>query len=284
MTSKCALCNFSNIKIRLLSNMEFLPVVACSTADIATGDIDDNSFELVSKFVDLLGSSSRHLSSIGKVGEDLKKCLSSTLEDKDIACILPTFHVVEDEAQIHEHDEKPPSVFWNEFERGACSMLQYQAETEVQPSIEQEHSLGIYTKNSVDSAPLNMLRKLQNALRFYIFSRLNEWKVLLQRHPNNEANELARLLTYNKMIKGCRGNTIMCIVGSMEKYQRNSFDILSDDEAEGTCSHSSMNIPPHSLACRLQVNFFVKLRHSPRTFGTSSFTLSFETTGFVRCE
>jgi hypothetical protein len=276
-------CLVSHFKHRALSNMEFLPLAAGTAA----GNVDDRTLELLSKFVDLLGSSSGHLSWKGDDREDLKQCLSSTLKDKDIVCILPTFHVLEQEAQIHEHIEKSPSVFWNEFERGFRSMIQIplKGETNIkaQPCEEQKQSLGLYTRSSIDSAPLNLLRKLQDVLRFFICTRLNEWKVLLQRHSSNEAKELAKLLTYQNMIKGCRGNTIMSIVGFFENFQRDDIDSSSYvyTKESASCNTHLSALP---VACRLQANLFVKLRHNPRTFETSSFTLAFETTGFVRCE
>jgi hypothetical protein len=259
--------------------MELLPL----PASIITGDMDDRPLELVSRFVDLLGSSSEQLSSVGDDGKHLTECLSSTLEDKDLVCRLPTFHAADAEVQIYERQEKLPSIFWNELESGVRSKLYFPvlAEAEAQPNKEEKHSHGIYTKNSVNTAPLNLLRKLQQALRFYICSRLDEWKVLLQRQTSCEANELVELLTYNKLIKGCRGNTTMRIDGFWEKTQRDGYGILSDGETDRTGCHFKAS---SALSCRLLVHFFVKLRHSPRAFDTSSFTLTFTNTGIVRCE
>lgn len=252
---------------------------------------DNHALELVARFVDLLGSSSGQLSSLEDNGVEFKDCLSPTLKDDDVVCSLPSFRVEEEEEDSQYSKEKTPSIFWKSLEKGVRSVLQIpvdEEKAEEEPIREQEQLFEQYTKATVDSAPLELLRKLQDALQSHCRSRLNEWKILLKHHPSDDAQELAKHLTYHKMIVGCRGNTSMCVFGIVEPSmkEKDTSATVSEDGTVDTeeSSQSSVDTRSPALACRLQVKFFVKLRHGPRSFGTSSFTLAFENVGIVRCE
>jgi hypothetical protein len=271
-----------------------------NTIGIAFTDTDTNDecshSAVVAMFIDLLGSSSGQLDDNG---EALKECLSPTLQDDDVVCFLPSFRITEKEEDSQAPTENAPTKFWNSLERGVRSVLHMPIDdnciddgSEKSDALihEQENSFDRYTMVSVSSAPRDMLRKLQEAFRMYSHSRLNEWKVLLEHHDSKEAKDLAKLLKYHKMIVGCRGNTSLDVTDTMEQPGENdTTEILSVDETTQTedSSHSSSSSTENqsfSLNCRLQVQFFVKLRHGPRSFGTSSFTLAFDSAGIVRCK
>ncbi|KAG7368382.1 hypothetical protein IV203_031125 [Nitzschia inconspicua] len=248
----------------------------------------DTQHEIVTKFIDLLGSSSGQMH--GSEGE-LRECLSSELEEEDVVCFLPSFRVMtEEEEESHNVDEKVPSVLWSSLEQGVRSILRMpmndvsRDDSEDESRKEDDPSYERYTKGSIESAPLDLLRKLQEALRSYTHSRLTEWKILLQHHDSDEAIELAKYMKYHRMIVGCRGNTTMRVFGEVQDVVKDTLDSLSGSETSETeeTSRSSVGKQPYTLACKLQAEFFVKLRHGSRTFGTSSFTLVFETQGIVR--
>jgi hypothetical protein len=234
----------------------------------------NKELEAVERFVTLLGSSAgRQISD--ENGGELTQCISSSVEEDDIVCSLPTFKVKEENREL-----KPLNAlrsFQKSLGNGVRSMLKLEESDKDDSSV-------IFTKESIETAPLTLLRSLQDAFQFYSKSRFQEWKEILQKHPSQEAGKLVNLMKYHKMIVGCRGNTSLHINGPWEQHFCS--EQKEEDESLDTCSVASESTDEEKnvLACNLRVEFFIKIRNGPRTFATSSYTLSFEVPGVVWCK
>jgi hypothetical protein len=225
----------------------------------------NKEWEVVEKFVKLLGSSGLI------VGEDEKQfsqCISPTVDDDDIICSLPAFKVKEE-----NKDGKPIKIIKSLGKSVLGSMLRLERPDNDDSSV--------FTKETIGLAPLTLLHDFQEVFKFYSKSRFLEWKHLLEEHPSQEAAKLVQLMKYHKMIAGCRGNTSFHIVGPWEQCTQKD-----EDESLDTCSISSESTEEERsvLECRLRVEFFVKIRNGPRTFTTSSYTLSFDVPGVIWCK
>ena len=264
-----------------------------------------DGIDVVSRFVSLLGSSARQDGNY----DELKDQLSKSVKSSDVVCSLPQFRVVEEPKEqpvVEATPEPAPSAMQNlqeVLESSVRSVVFHLApvepkeeepvvvddddESEPQPERETEF-FDKFTVDTVDEAPLTLLRNLQDVFRQHSRSRLTEWKELLRKHPSHEAQRLVKLLTYHKMITGCRGNTRLYVVGHLDETPERRRDcemgMESDSDTVTTSDDNSANTQLAGLAFRLGVELFVKIRHGPRTFATSSFTLVFNTLGTVRCK
>ncbi|KAL3941003.1 MAG: hypothetical protein SGARI_000757 [Bacillariaceae sp.] len=267
-------------------------------------EIDNNDgSDVASRFVGLLGSSA---SQAGNGGE-LKDQLSTLLKGTDVVCSLPSFRVVEEPkeepAAVKTQCESPPPNAIQSLQEVLESSVRSVFHLSTEETSEEEEPAEMedddndddtpvcepeteffdeFTPGTIDEAPLTLLRSLQDAFRQHSRSRLDEWKDLLRKHPSHEAQKLVKLLIYHKMITGCRGNTRLSCVGQLdndEREQRRDCEMGMDSDTDTLTTENendSVQTQLSGLLFRLDVELFVKIRHGPRTFATSSFTLAFD--------
>lgn len=153
-----------------------------------------------------------------------------------------------------------------------------------------------FTRTTAVTAPLLLLRNVQEAFQTYAKLRFLEWRQLLRRQQqsNPEAVRLAELLTFSKMIVSCRGNTTLQVIVGDDDDQK---AMATADATELACP----SMEPHdgsikkdaegerdddtvrTVAVRIQVELFVKIRRGVRSFATSNFTLLVSTIGNLHC-